>query len=147
MARDRDTAINSYITDMLALEDHIEKALKSQLTDLKDYPDVTSELRTIHQSIQHHISDLNALSDRRKAGGPRRRKLDPVKTQPVAPLRRRGRSRDRRLAVRGPGETEAAEGLDERNKEAGQTAADHACDEKQQPEPPQETQDEDSRHE
>jgi ferritin-like metal-binding protein YciE len=69
VARDRNEAINSYITDMLALEDHIEKALKSQLADLKDYPDVTTELRTIHQSIQHHISDLTALSDRRKAGG------------------------------------------------------------------------------
>jgi ferritin-like metal-binding protein YciE len=69
VARDRNEAINSYITDMLSLEDHIEKALKSQLTDLKDYPDVTSELRTIHQSVEHHISDLTALSDRRKAGG------------------------------------------------------------------------------
>jgi hypothetical protein len=27
VARDRNEAINSYITDMLALEDHIEKAI------------------------------------------------------------------------------------------------------------------------
>ena len=33
MARDKNEAINSYIGDMLALEDHIEKAIKSQLTD------------------------------------------------------------------------------------------------------------------
>ena len=45
MARDRNEAINSYITDMLALEDHIEKAIKGQLTDLKDYPDVIAALR------------------------------------------------------------------------------------------------------
>ena len=69
MARDRNEAINSYITDMLALEDHIEKALKSQLSDLKDYPDVVTELRQVHRNIEHHISDLRTLSDRRKAGG------------------------------------------------------------------------------
>ena len=40
MARDKNEAINSYITDMLALEDHIEKAVRGQLEDLKDYPDV-----------------------------------------------------------------------------------------------------------
>jgi len=69
MTRTRTEAINSYITDMLALEDHIEKALKSQLSDLKDYPDVVTELRQVHRNIEHHISDLRTLSDRRKAGG------------------------------------------------------------------------------
>ena len=69
MARDKNEAINSYIGDMLALEDHIEKALKGQLTDLKEYPDVVTELRQIHRQVEHHIADLRALSDRRKAGG------------------------------------------------------------------------------
>ena len=69
MASDRNEAINSYITDMLALEDHIEKAVKGQLTDLKDYPDVLTELRQIHRKIEHHVSDLRMLSDRRNAGG------------------------------------------------------------------------------
>jgi ferritin-like metal-binding protein YciE len=69
VARDRNEAINSYITDMLALEDHIEKAIKSQLADLKDYPDILTELRQIHRKIEHHISDLRMLSDRRNAGG------------------------------------------------------------------------------
>ena len=69
MASDRNEAINSYITDMLALEDHIEKAVKGQLTDLKDYPDVLTELRQIHRKIEHHVSDLRLLSDRRNAGG------------------------------------------------------------------------------
>jgi hypothetical protein len=54
---------------MLALEDHIEKAIKSQLADLKDYPDIVSELRQIHRQIEHHISDLRTLSDLRNAGG------------------------------------------------------------------------------
>lgn len=62
-------AINSYITDMLSLEEHIDKAIKSQLEDLKDYPDVTGELKTVQRSVQHHVSDLRDLSKRRKASG------------------------------------------------------------------------------
>jgi ferritin-like metal-binding protein YciE len=69
VARDRNEAINSYITDMLALEDHIEKAVRGQLEDLKDYPDVVSELRQVHRRVEHHISDLKQLSERRSAGG------------------------------------------------------------------------------
>ena len=69
MARDKNEAINSYITDMLALEDHIEKALRGQLEDLKGYPDVVAEIRQIHRKVEHHISDLRGLSDRRQAGG------------------------------------------------------------------------------
>jgi ferritin-like metal-binding protein YciE len=69
VARDKNEAINSYITDMLALEDHIEKAIKGQLADLKDYPDILTELRQFHRKIEHHISDLRMLGDRRNAGG------------------------------------------------------------------------------
>ena len=70
MARDKSEAINSYVTDMLALEDHIEKALRGQLEDLKDHPDVITELTQIHRKVEHHISDLKLLSERRSAGGP-----------------------------------------------------------------------------
>jgi hypothetical protein len=69
VARDKNEAVNSYITDMLGLEDHIEKAIRSQIEDLKDYPEVVTELRQIHRKIEHHISDLRGLSDRRQAGG------------------------------------------------------------------------------
>ncbi len=69
MARDRNEALNSYITDMLALEDHIEKAIRGQLTDLKDYPDVVAELKGLHRTIEHHVSDLRGLKERRNAGG------------------------------------------------------------------------------
>jgi hypothetical protein len=69
VARDRNEAINSYITDMLALEDHIEKAVRSQIEDLKDYPEVVAELRQLHRKIEHHIADLRGLSDRRQSGG------------------------------------------------------------------------------
>lgn len=69
MSRDKTEAINSYISDMLALEDHIEKAIRGQLEDLKDYPDIVTELRQIHRKVDRHISDLRALSERRGAGG------------------------------------------------------------------------------
>ena len=69
MARDRDTAINSYITDMLSLEDHIAKALKGQINDLKDHPDLAAEIRQVHHLVEHHITDLRSLAERRKAGG------------------------------------------------------------------------------
>ena len=62
MARDRNEAINSYITDMLALEDHIEKAVKSQLTDLKDYPEVLAELRQIPPQRSSTTSPICACS-------------------------------------------------------------------------------------
>src|SRR5882724_11416096 len=58
VARDKNEAINSYITDMLSLEEHIEKALRGQLEDLKNYPDVIGDLKQIHRKVEHHISDL-----------------------------------------------------------------------------------------
>ena len=46
MARTPTEAINSYITDMLSLEEHIQKAITAQLEDFKDdHPQVTQELR------------------------------------------------------------------------------------------------------
>ena len=70
MARDQNEAINSYITDMLALEDHIEKALRGQLEDLEDYPEVIREVKQIHHKVEQHIADLKNLSERRAAGRP-----------------------------------------------------------------------------
>ncbi|HEY9015818.1 MAG TPA: hypothetical protein VIM84_12240, partial [Gemmatimonadales bacterium] len=70
MARSKDEAINSYVTDMLSLEEHIQKAVKGQLEDLADYPEVTRDLRQVLRKVEQHISDLRELSDRRKAEGP-----------------------------------------------------------------------------
>jgi ferritin-like metal-binding protein YciE len=67
VARDRDEAINSYITDMLSLEEHIQKAVRGQLEDLEDYPEVTRDLRQVLRKVEQHVSDLKQLSDRRKA--------------------------------------------------------------------------------
>jgi hypothetical protein len=70
VARDKNEAINSYITDMLALEDHIEKAIRGQLEDLKGYPDVVRDLKQIHRKVEHHVADLRSLSERRNAKTP-----------------------------------------------------------------------------
>jgi ferritin-like metal-binding protein YciE len=70
VAHHRNEAINSYITDMLSLEEHIEKAVQGQLEDLEDYPEVTRDLRQILRKVEHHISDLKSLSERRNARGP-----------------------------------------------------------------------------
>jgi ferritin-like metal-binding protein YciE len=70
VARNKDEVINSYITDMLALEDHIEKAVRGQLNDLEDYPEVTRDLKQVLRKVEQHVSDLNGLSERRKAKGP-----------------------------------------------------------------------------
>jgi ferritin-like metal-binding protein YciE len=67
VAKDKNETINSYITDMLALEEHIEKALRGQLEDLKNYPEVTRDLKQIHQKVEHHIADLKEISQRRNA--------------------------------------------------------------------------------
>jgi hypothetical protein len=40
-------AVNSYLTDMLSLEEHIEKAVRGQLNDLQDYPEVTRDLQQV----------------------------------------------------------------------------------------------------
>jgi ferritin-like metal-binding protein YciE len=69
VAQNREEAINSYITDMLALEEHIEKAVRGQLEDLEDYPEVTRDLKQVRHKVEHHISDLRSLSERRKAHG------------------------------------------------------------------------------
>jgi hypothetical protein len=70
VAKDKNETINSYITDMLALEEHIEKALRGQLEDLENHPDVIRELKSIHRKVEHHISDLKAISQSRNARTP-----------------------------------------------------------------------------
>lgn len=69
MSRTAEEATNSYITDMLALEEHIEKALRAQVADFKDeYPMFTTQLDPIHRNVRRHIQALKGLSDDREAG-------------------------------------------------------------------------------
>jgi ferritin-like metal-binding protein YciE len=69
MGRTAEEAVNSYITDMLALEEHIEKALRAQVADFRDeYPQITKQLEPIHRTVLVHIETLKGLSDDRDAG-------------------------------------------------------------------------------
>ncbi len=69
MARSRTEAINSYLTDMLALEEHILVAVKAQVKDFSDGPEVlVSALGSIHGTVEHHVSSLKKLIDLREAG-------------------------------------------------------------------------------
>ena len=69
MSRDTTEAINSYLTDMLALEQHIEVAISAQVKDLKDEPQVlVMALEAIHVTVQHHIESLKEIIGARDAG-------------------------------------------------------------------------------
>ena len=67
--KDPRDAVNSYITDMLALEQHISKALEGQLQELKAYPELTGELRGALGTIGGHISTLEMLARTRGGEG------------------------------------------------------------------------------
>jgi ferritin-like metal-binding protein YciE len=70
MSRNASEAINSYVTDMLALEQHINKAITGQIEDLdEEYPEVVRILRTVESETERHIDALKALSERRVEGG------------------------------------------------------------------------------
>jgi len=70
MSRTTNEAINSYLTDMLALEEHIEVAIKGQVKDFKDdQPQVlVMALEKIHVKVQHHVESLKQMIDQREAG-------------------------------------------------------------------------------
>ena len=79
MARDAAQAVNSYISDMLALEDEFEKALSVQVQDLEqDSPEVANQLRRIHDLCELHIRNLKDILERRDPA-PSRGLADAVK--------------------------------------------------------------------
>lgn len=54
--------LDSYITDMLALEEHIAKAVNAQLADFrKEHPEFAGVLSTIAATTARHIGALEAL--------------------------------------------------------------------------------------
>ncbi|HEX3233982.1 MAG TPA: DUF892 family protein [Gemmatimonadales bacterium] len=65
--RNPTNTINSYITDMLALEEHIEKAVSGQIRAVGDHPQVGADLQTIQRWIQLHIANLKQLMGTRGA--------------------------------------------------------------------------------
>ena len=62
-------AIASYISDMLALQKHIEKAINGQIADLDDEPKMVEELRRVAMTCQRHISTLESLAERHEDTG------------------------------------------------------------------------------
>ena len=69
MSRSKNEAINSYLTDMLALEQHIEVAISAQVKDLKDEPQVlVMALEAIHVTVEHHVASLKEMIAERNAG-------------------------------------------------------------------------------
>lgn len=68
MSSSREQTIHSYITDMLALEEHIGKALDAQVqTFEKDHSAVTDELTTMRQTITAHEKALKVFADKHEA--------------------------------------------------------------------------------
>ena len=70
MSRNATEAVTSYITDMLALEQHIHKAVNGQIEDLdEEYPEVVQQLRVVEREVEGHIETLKALAERRADAG------------------------------------------------------------------------------
>ena len=70
MSRNPNEAINSYVTDMLGLEHHLQKAIAGQIEDLdEDYPEFVQHLRVVEREVDKHIQNLKALTERRANAG------------------------------------------------------------------------------
>jgi ferritin-like metal-binding protein YciE len=68
--KDTTETLNSYVTDMLALEEHIKKAIAGQIEDLDKYPAVKSELQAMHSMTESHISTLQGMAKTKGGKGP-----------------------------------------------------------------------------
>ncbi|MFN8571198.1 MAG: hypothetical protein U0132_04020 [Gemmatimonadaceae bacterium] len=60
--------ITSHLTDMLALERHLQRALDVQLAVMDDTAGMARELRKVQQTCGRHVDALDALTRRRNAG-------------------------------------------------------------------------------
>jgi ferritin-like metal-binding protein YciE len=67
--RQSQAAIASYITDMLALEKHVQKAIEGQIADLSDESPLVVELRPIVQRCDENVRALEALANERALMG------------------------------------------------------------------------------
>lgn len=69
MSRTPKEAINGYITDMLALEEHIATAVQGQRENLKDeHPKFTAVLHDVEMLANRHAKELKALVKEREIG-------------------------------------------------------------------------------
>jgi hypothetical protein len=69
MSTETQETVHSYVTDMLALEEHIVKAIQAQVeVHEEEYPTVTAELRIIQATVEGHITALKGLDAAREGG-------------------------------------------------------------------------------
>jgi ferritin-like metal-binding protein YciE len=69
MARSETEAINSYLTDMLALEEHIHVAITAQVKNFHDAPQVlVMALASTKDTVEHHVASLKEIIKERYAG-------------------------------------------------------------------------------
>ncbi len=58
--------VDSYVTDMLALEKHIQTAVAGQIEDLDEHSEFKGPLIRIHATCESHVRALEALTERRE---------------------------------------------------------------------------------
>jgi hypothetical protein len=69
MTRTANEAVHSYVTDMLALENHIGNALRGQLEDFeRGHPLVSGALKEMHATVERHEAALKALEESHHGG-------------------------------------------------------------------------------
>lgn len=69
MTRTANAAIHSYVTDMLALENHIANALNGQMEDFnRGHPTVALALREMRETVLRHETALKTLEEAHDAG-------------------------------------------------------------------------------
>jgi hypothetical protein len=68
---DRTHILNTYITDMAAVETHILSAVDRQLEsdDTKKYPDAVRALTTLRTTLKAHVDSLERYNERTEGGG------------------------------------------------------------------------------
>lgn len=61
--------LKSYVTDMIALEEHIGRAIKAQAEDFEDeHPEITAYLRRAEALTQAHVTALESVAKAEKGG-------------------------------------------------------------------------------
>lgn len=68
MSRTTSQAIDGYVSDMLALEEHVAEVLAAQIAQLGErHGDVASQLSRCHRTVQDHVQALRKV---RRVGSP-----------------------------------------------------------------------------
>lgn len=67
---DRTEILNSYVTDMSAVETHILEAVERQLEsdEIKQYPDAVRVITSLRDALKRHTMSLEAFNDKTEGG-------------------------------------------------------------------------------